>query len=756
MRRGAEDRSVETQWKAIDAALTRFYGRVLRVDDTPETVLRKKLVLTVNLVTFVATTVYCAARWGTNNAFVSLVFPAVSSFFSFLSFATARQTEFMVACNLLAYGGGILVTDLQSSASMGARDWELVVLLLDLDLVASTSSKWTPTVIIASTLIWVTVVCAEFVYRYGLFDLVAKLDLIDDNKVCDCDDPPCPSKDFGRVVSGITVPIAVMCFDYYITRRFANEMRSAHAELQTSVSAAQQVAVDLAAFDLDRASANLSKCSDNLPAELNVALRQILANLEAYKPYLPETLLTRPADIPTRREAPGISSGMAALVFTDIKSSTATWEYDFVAMKQALRTHNRVVRGLIERFDGYEVKTIGDAFMIAFEDAASAVQFALAAQVGLYDAEWPLEISCLPQCAVEPGWNGLRVRIGVHEGPVEVEKNTLSDRFDYFGPTVNKAARLESVCPPGGVAVAGDVLSEVKNKIGDPFVVHSGDVSLHGIGSVAASILSPRKLPYRKMTIASSCFERSSHEPSIKQSLFLTNLRLEPHFSSNPLASVSIKLQRDSVFTPSTAGCILVREPGTESVEEGVHRLNKVLARVAQSLDRSDGTLLSVVGSCVMVGWNVMQLCASHAECACRFASLLQEDVFPLSIGLCTAKHAKVGVTAGRQKFVTALGWGMKLSERVAWRAVERREPVLFLLQATPNELPSSIVHLLIFDATWQVVGFDSDVVLTFSLFHVSLAGCTANSNIMNAWDVVSVVDRSMSAGAVVSENVIL
>ncbi|KAJ9463520.1 Adenylate cyclase [Diplonema papillatum] len=747
------------RWEVVNAALARLYARVLRVDDTPEVVLQKKLFLTVNLVTFVVMLMYCIVRRGTNNALVAIVFPVVAGGFFSVTFITGRQTDMMVNCNLLAYGVCTLITDLQTTASMGARDWELVVLLLDLNLVASKKSKWTPTLILASTIVWVTVMSAESVYRYGLFNLVAKLDLIDDNKVCDCDDPPCPSKDFGRVVSGITVPIAVMCFDYYITRRFANEMRSAQAELQTSVSAAQQVAVDLAAFDLDRASANLSKCSDNLPAELNVALRQILANLEAYKPYLPETLLTRPADIPTRREAPGISSGMAALVFTDIKSSTATWEYDFVAMKQALRTHNRVVRGLIERFDGYEVKTIGDSFMIAFENAASAVNFALAVQAGLYDAEWPLEISCLPQCAVEPGWNGLRVRIGVHEGPVEVEKNELSGRFDYFGPTVNKAARLESVCPPGGVAVAGDVLSVVNDRIGDPFVVHTGDVSLHGIGNATVSILSPRKLPYRNMSIASSsCFERSSrHKPSLKGTLAFSSMGSGHFAPNNPLTSVSIRLQRDSVFTPSTAGCVVKRDPGTESVEEGVHRLNGALARVAQSLDRSDGTLISVVGSCVMVGWNVMQLCASHAECACRFASLLQEDVFPsLSVGLCTAKHAKVGVTAGQQKFVTALGWGMRLSERVAWRAVERGEPALFLLQATPNELPSSIVHLLIFNTTWQVVGFDSDVALTFSLFNVSLAGCTANRNIMNAWDAVSATDRSASVGAAVPEKILL
>ena len=49
------------------------------------------------------------------------------------------------------------------------------------------------------------------------------------------------------------------------------------------------------------------------------------------------------------------------------------------------------------------------------------------------------------------------MRIGVNTGPVSVEENALTGRTDYFGHTVNVAARLESTCKPGAVAVPSDL-----------------------------------------------------------------------------------------------------------------------------------------------------------------------------------------------------------------------------------------------------------------------------------------------------------
>jgi adenylate cyclase len=61
-------------------------------------------------------------------------------------------------------------------------------------------------------------------------------------------------------------------------------------------------------------------------------------------------------------------------VFTDVQSSTNLWGSDSVAMNQGLTLHDNIMRELLKRFRGYEVKTEGDAFMVIhhLQPAASA------------------------------------------------------------------------------------------------------------------------------------------------------------------------------------------------------------------------------------------------------------------------------------------------------------------------------------------------------------------------------------------------
>jgi len=63
------------------------------------------------------------------------------------------------------------------------------------------------------------------------------------------------------------------------------------------------------------------------------------------------------------------------LVFTDVQSSTEQWESTPEAMAESLALHNSVMREAIDHHHGYEVKTEGDAFMVAFSDAKEAVQW---------------------------------------------------------------------------------------------------------------------------------------------------------------------------------------------------------------------------------------------------------------------------------------------------------------------------------------------------------------------------------------------
>ena len=85
-------------------------------------------------------------------------------------------------------------------------------------------------------------------------------------------------------------------------------------------------------------------------------------------------------------------------------------------MKELLNLHNDVMRKVLMKYNGYEVKTEGDAFMVAFQEASDGLGFALEAQQRLFDVAWPDWLLTSPQMAHVGGmsedkaWRGLRVR----------------------------------------------------------------------------------------------------------------------------------------------------------------------------------------------------------------------------------------------------------------------------------------------------------------------------------------------------------
>ena len=82
---------------------------------------------------------------------------------------------------------------------------------------------------------------------------------------------------------------------------------------------------------------------------------------------------------------------------------------------------------------GYEVKTIGDSFFVAFPDPTNAVRFAMQLQIDMMTAPWPDSLLGLPDGLLEVSpsgsslWCGLRVRVGIHlgEAKVEIDRDTL-------------------------------------------------------------------------------------------------------------------------------------------------------------------------------------------------------------------------------------------------------------------------------------------------------------------------------------------
>jgi predicted ATPase/class 3 adenylate cyclase len=131
-----------------------------------------------------------------------------------------------------------------------------------------------------------------------------------------------------------------------------------------------------------------------------------------------------------------LPTGTVTFLFSDIEGSTQRWETHREAMKAAVARHERLMSDAIKRHGGYVFKSLGDAFCAAFPTAPQALSAAIDAQRALAKEDFA-------------SVDGLRVRMGLHTGYAE-ERNA-----DYFGPAVNRVARLMSIGHGGQILLSG-------------------------------------------------------------------------------------------------------------------------------------------------------------------------------------------------------------------------------------------------------------------------------------------------------------
>ena len=128
-------------------------------------------------------------------------------------------------------------------------------------------------------------------------------------------------------------------------------------------------------------------------------------------------------------------TGTLTFLFTDIEGSTSLWERQRGDMPAALARHDELVRGAIEAFAGRVFSTGGDGFAAVFRRAGDALSAALHAQRALGLEPWSVTTQ-------------LRVRMGLHSGDAHERGG------DFFGPTVNRAARIMSAACGGQVLLS--------------------------------------------------------------------------------------------------------------------------------------------------------------------------------------------------------------------------------------------------------------------------------------------------------------
>jgi class 3 adenylate cyclase len=141
------------------------------------------------------------------------------------------------------------------------------------------------------------------------------------------------------------------------------------------------------------------------------------------------------------RPAEEIGIEGVTILFSDLVGSTAMYDRVGDAPCYAMvRDQFAFLQRIVREHDGAIVKTIGDAIMAAFVDPAQGMRAAFAIQREIEDFN-----------ALHPDLP-LTIKLGMHHGPC-IAVN-LNDRLDYFGTTVNLAARLEGQSKDGDVVIS--------------------------------------------------------------------------------------------------------------------------------------------------------------------------------------------------------------------------------------------------------------------------------------------------------------
>ena len=379
--------------------------------------------------------------------------------------------------------------------------------------------------------------------------------------------------------------------------------------------------------------------------------------------------------------------GVVTVVFTDIEESSTIWRRRPEAMKIAMRIHNKIMRDSYAAFDGYEVKTIGDAFMIAFTSASSAVNCCLKAQLDLLKADWPEGILTDTLCSPENNENGvlihrgLNIRMGIHTGPATREIDPITERSDYFGHTVNMAARIEAASAGGAIACSNEVLRALDASHVDCDITPAGKKKLKGVGMIELSILKPKSLP-RKCGLGVSTKKLNatpSPTPMTLQALspgeggsaneadrrrtkrFLHKLYGENLMSDNKIRSIATRLLDSGELQMVTATVVHVRIINTES-----EPLRQQISFMEMLAERTFGIVMTSACPNVVIVW----MCEQHAMQAASFAGLMAGE-HELSEKRCTLGMASGGVafgvsTTSTEQYVTCLGTPVDFASSLA------------------------------------------------------------------------------------------
>jgi class 3 adenylate cyclase len=176
---------------------------------------------------------------------------------------------------------------------------------------------------------------------------------------------------------------------------------------------------------------------------------------------------------------PGLSLRVSrvALLFTDLTNSTAMYrELGDAKAFRIVQEHFDLLAREIGRAGGSQVKTIGDAVMAAFPEPHAAIDAALKMHRAFREFRSGLD-----------GDRDVQLKIGVYAGPCYAV--TANGLLDYFGHSVNVAARLQSAAGPGELVTSAELAQRAEQSgwLGELGVSERFEAHLKGLPPLAAA-----------------------------------------------------------------------------------------------------------------------------------------------------------------------------------------------------------------------------------------------------------------------------
>jgi len=175
---------------------------------------------------------------------------------------------------------------------------------------------------------------------------------------------------------------------------------------------------------------------------------------------------------------------LAAIMFTDMIGYTALGQRNESLSLALLEEQRKLVRPILTKHNGREVKTIGDAFFVEFPSALDAVRCAYDIQRATREFNISL-----------PELRRFHLRVGVHLGDV------VESDGDISGDAVNVASRIEPLAEDGGVCLSRQVYDHVRNKFELPLT----SLGVKSLKNLADPLEVFKTVSYTHLTLPTIC-----------------------------------------------------------------------------------------------------------------------------------------------------------------------------------------------------------------------------------------------------------